>query len=141
LLSPIVRRKNKASASASPLVETKLTTSETLPPKVLTSRQQNNGVIYTPSAKFMSLDIQAFSLNKPLARHEYMRVALKDIPTAIIKYYGLEAIAVNGSVYCDINKGMYGLPQSGILANNDPVIHLKKYGYFQSVHTPGLFTL
>jgi hypothetical protein len=69
-----------------------------------------------------------------------MRVALKDIPTAIIECYGLEAIAVNGFVYCEINNGMYGLPQAGILANNDLVIRLEKYGYVQSPHTPGLFT-
>jgi hypothetical protein len=69
-----------------------------------------------------------------------MRVALKDIPTAIIVYYGLEAIAVNGFVYCEINKGMYGLPQAAILANDDLVFHLEKHGYVQSPHTPGLLT-
>jgi hypothetical protein len=88
----------------------------------------------------MSLDIQDFYLNTPMSRPEYMRVAMKDIPTAINQYYGLNAIAVNGFVYCEISKGMYALPQAGILANDDLVIHLAKYGYIQSPHTPGLFT-
>jgi hypothetical protein len=67
-------------------------------------------------------------------------VSLKDIPKAIIDHYGLAAIAINSFVYCEINKGMYGLPQSGILANDDLIIHLEKDGYVPSAHTPGLFT-
>jgi hypothetical protein len=59
-----------------------------------------NSVISTTGAKFMSLDTQDFYLNTPMAHPEYMRVALKDIPTAIIAYYGLTAIAVNYIVYC-----------------------------------------
>jgi hypothetical protein len=35
---------------------------------------------------------------------------------------------------------MYGLPQAGILANDDLVLHLGHNGYTQSDHTPGLFT-
>jgi hypothetical protein len=35
---------------------------------------------------------------------------------------------------------MYGLPQAGILANINLVIHLEKDGYVQSAHTPGLIT-
>jgi hypothetical protein len=73
-----------------------------------------NNIFSTPGAKFLSLDIQDFHLNPPMARPEYIRVALKDIPTAIIKYYDLAAITINGSVYCEINKGMYGLPQASI---------------------------
>lgn len=98
-----------------------------------------NSVISTPGAKFMSLDIKDFYLNTPMARPEYLRVALKDIPSAIIAHYGLDLLAVNGFVYCEINKGMYGLPQAGILANDDLVIHLRSNGYVQSSTTPGLF--
>jgi hypothetical protein len=88
----------------------------------------------------MSLDIQDFYLNTPIACPEYMHVALKDIPTAIIEYYGLEAIADCGFVYCEMNKGLYGLPQAGILAKDDLVILLEKDCYVQSTHTPCLFT-
>jgi hypothetical protein len=56
-----------------------------------------------------------------MARSEYMRVVLNHIPATVIYIYGLEAIAVNGFVYVEINKGMY---QAGILANDNLVIQL-----------------
>ena len=34
---------------------------------------------------------------------------------------------------------MYGLPQSGILANDCLQAHLLEHGYEQAAHTPGLF--
>jgi hypothetical protein len=43
-----------------------------------------NSVISTPAAEFMTLDIQDFYLNTPMKRAEYVRVALRDIPKAII---------------------------------------------------------
>jgi hypothetical protein len=60
-------------------------------------------------------------------------VALKDRTAA---HHCLDFIIGNGYVYCDINKGMYGLPQAGILANSDLIIHLKHNGY----DTPCLIT-
>jgi hypothetical protein len=49
-----------------------------------TVKQLFNSVISTPGAKFMSRDTHHLYLNTPMARPEYMRVALKDIPPAII---------------------------------------------------------
>jgi hypothetical protein len=69
-----------------------------------------------------------------------MQVALKEIPAAIFAHYRLDLLAVNEFVYCKINKGMYGLPQSGILANDNLFIHLEKDGYVQLPNTPGIFT-
>jgi hypothetical protein len=49
---------------------------------------------------------------------EYMRLQLDIIPDKIIVAYKLRELAMpNGSVYIKIRKGMYGLPQAGILAN------------------------
>eukprot|EP00957_Ditylum_brightwellii_P058094 4405855-Ditylum_brightwellii.AAC.1 len=45
----------------------------------------------------------------------------------------------NGNVYVEIRKGMYGLPQTGKIANNQLVKHLKQYGYRPTKHTPGLW--
>ena len=39
----------------------------------------------------------------------------------------------------EINKGMYGLPQAGILANKLLKKRLAKFGYFEMPHTPGLW--
>ena len=48
-------------------------------------------------------------------------------------------LAHNGYVYCEIWKGMYGLPQSGILANQKLVQRLEPKGYALFKHTPGLW--
>jgi hypothetical protein len=45
----------------------------------------------------------------------------------------------NGFVLVKIQKGMYGLPQSGILAYECLVLHHAKYGYAPVRHTPGLW--
>jgi hypothetical protein len=39
----------------------------------------------------------------------------------------------------EIQKGMYGLPQAGILANKLLKKRLALYGYFEQPHTPGLW--
>ncbi len=48
-------------------------------------------------------------------------------------------MADDGWVYIQINKGMYGLPQAGILANNLLTKRLAAKGYYQCQYTPGLW--
>ena len=43
-------------------------------------------------------------------------------------------------VMVEIRKGMYGLPQAGILANDRLQAHLATHGYVAAKHTPGFFT-
>ena len=43
-----------------------------------------------------------------------------------------------GYVYTEIKKGMYRLPQSGILSNKLLKERLTKYGYNEVAHKPGL---
>jgi len=64
---------------------------------------------------------------------------LKIIPQIFIDQYNLQAEAKNGYVYIKIQKGMYGLPQSGILANKLLKQRLSDEGYHEQPHTPGLF--
>jgi Reverse transcriptase (RNA-dependent DNA polymerase) len=99
-----------------------------------------NSTISTPSARFMCIDIKDFYLNTPMNRAEYMRVPIASIPSKIIAYYNLQQIAHNSNIYVEINKGMYGLPQAGRLANDELVKHLQLHGYHQCRRTPGLFT-
>jgi hypothetical protein len=47
----------------------------------------------------------------------------------------LKALAQDGKVYIEIQKGMYGLPQAGILANELLQPILAKYGYQPTTHT------
>ena len=66
----------------------------------------------------MTLDISNFYLMTPLKRPEYIRMKLADIPQEVIDEYNLQDKATpDGSIHIVANKGMYGLPQAGLLAN------------------------
>jgi hypothetical protein len=69
-----------------------------------------------------------------------MRIPVADIPDDIFHKYKLAGLVYNNYVLVEIRKGMYGLPQAGILAHDRLVDHLAKHGYFPTKHTPGLFT-
>jgi hypothetical protein len=70
-----------------------------------------------------------------------MHLKLSDIPEEIIEEYKLHEIASeDGYVYCKIRKGMYGLPQAGIIAQELLEQCLAKVGYSQSKIIPGLWT-
>ena len=98
-----------------------------------------NSVVSTPGAQFMTNDIQDFYLESEMPRYEYMWIPVKDIPDCIMEQYKLEGLIHNGMILVKIRKGMYGLPQAGILAHERLVKHLSKYDYFPTQHTPGLF--
>jgi hypothetical protein len=97
-----------------------------------------NSVISTPKARYMTLDISNFYLNTPMKRYEYVRIKLTDIPEEVIVEYNLRDKAdENGYVYVEVRKGMYGLPQAGILAQELLEERLAKHGYTQSKIIPG----
>ena len=65
---------------------------------------------------------------------------MTDIPEDVIEHYKLRDIATpKGYVYCKIQKGMYGLPQDGIIAQQLLKGRLEKHGYQQSTTTPQLW--
>ena len=99
-----------------------------------------NSVISTPGAKFANADLANFYLMTPLKRPEYARIRLEDLPEEIITEYKLDEIATpDGWVYILITKGMYGLPQSGAIANELLEKRLNAEGYFQSKIVPGFW--
>ena len=98
-----------------------------------------NSVVSTPGAKFMSIDIKDFYLGTPMARYEYLRIPVKFIPLDIMEQYNLWSLVHNDHVMAEIRKGMYGLPQAGILAYLRLVKHLNSFGYHATANTPGLF--
>ena len=67
-----------------------------------------------------------------------MRMKLSDFPEHIIEQYDLRNKAKNGFVYIEIRRPIYGLPQSGRLANDYLREKLRPAGYFEVKHTPGL---
>ena len=75
-----------------------------------------------------------------MSRYEYMRLKLADMPDDVIEHYTLCNVATPDKyVYCKIRKGMYGLPQAGIIAQDLLAKQLKEHGYSQSETTPGLW--
>ncbi len=69
-----------------------------------------------------------------------MRLCLNIIPDIIIIHYNLcNIVTLNGWVYIKIQKGMYGLPQAGIFANQLLEKPLTTKGYYQCQHTTGLW--
>ncbi len=96
---------------------------------LLTVKLLLNSIISTPNTKFITLDIKDFYLNTPMARYEYMRLRLADMPKDVIAHYKLNEIATpDGYIYCKIQKGMYGLPQAGIIAQQLLEERLEKDG-------------
>jgi hypothetical protein len=77
-----------------------------------------NSIISTPNnVKCIMMDIKDFYLQTPMKRPEYMRLKITDIPDEIIEQYNLKSLVTqDGYVYCEITRGMYGLPQAGIIA-------------------------
>ena len=57
-----------------------------------------------------------------MANYEYMFIPLNQILQEIIDHYNLHNIVHKGKVYVEIRRGMYGLPQAGILAETQ-LIH------------------
>jgi hypothetical protein len=98
-----------------------------------------NSVLSDRNSKFMGMDLKNFYLNTPLDRYEYMRLPIDIIPDEILEQYNLLPMAHKGYIYIEIQKGMYGLPQAGILANKLLKKRLAVHNYFPCVHTPGLW--
>jgi hypothetical protein len=88
---------------------------------------------------YMCADVKKIYLNTLLDRPDYMRLALNIVPQEIIDKYNLLDKANNGYVYIRIDKGVYGLLQAGILANNILVTRLAPHGYHPDEHTHGLW--
>ena len=63
----------------------------------------------------MILDIKNFYLETPLERYEYLRLKLSDIPDDVINEYDLKPKVVDGYVYLEVRRGMYGLPHGGLI--------------------------
>jgi len=108
---------------------------------LLTVKLLLNSVISTVGAKFFTLDIKDFYLNTPMKRFEYMRLKMTDIPDEVIEEYALNDKATpDGFVYVEVRRGMYGLPQAGLLAQELLEERLADEGYYQSEYTPGLWS-
>ena len=108
---------------------------------LLTVKLLLNIVVSTPGAKFMTIDIKYFYLNTPIPRYEYMCLQLCNIPEDVTRHYNLATkVKSDGYVYIEIRHGIYGLPQSGLLAQQLLEKILNAEGYNQDTLVPVLWT-
>jgi hypothetical protein len=108
---------------------------------MLVAKMLFNSVISTKGAHLMTMDIANFYLMTPLHHPEFIQMKLSNIPDEVIKEYKLrEKATTNGTIYIKTKLGVYGLPQSGLLANKLLEKRLNKHGYRQSKLIPGLWT-
>jgi hypothetical protein len=98
-----------------------------------------NITLSTEDAAMMMMDIKNYYLGTPLPRFEYMKMLLSRFPEEIVQKYNLNALTIEGWVYIEIRKGMYGLKQAGLFANQLLQIRLAPFGYYPARHTPGLW--
>jgi hypothetical protein len=98
-----------------------------------------HSTLSTRDAAIMMMYIKNYYLVTPLPRFEYMKIPLSRFPEEIVQKYNLNALAVDSWVYIEIRKGMYGLKQAGLLANQLLQNRLAPFGYYPARHTPGLW--
>ncbi len=84
---------------------------------LLTVKLLINSTISTPNIEYMTTDIKDFYLNTPMAHYEYIWLQVANMLDNVIKHYKLTNLATpDGYVFCEIQKGMCGLPQARIIA-------------------------
>jgi len=94
--------------------------------------------VVSDNAKWMTADISDFYLGTPLPEPEYMQINLRHVDQSVLDTYKLLDYAVNGMLLVRVDKGIYGLPQAGRLAQERLIAHLSNHGYYQT-RTAGLF--
>jgi hypothetical protein len=90
-----------------------------------------NSVISTKDAHFAGTNIKNMYLETPLDWYEYMKMPIALFPTDIIEHYRSNEKVLGGYVYIKIWKGIYRLPQAGVLANKLLKERLAQHRYFE----------
>jgi hypothetical protein len=97
--------------------------------EMLVAKMLFNSVISTKGAYFMTIDISNFYLMTPLHHAEFIHIKLCDIADEVVDEYKLrEKATKDSSVYMRAKRGMYGLPQAGLLATQLLKKCLNKHG-------------
>jgi hypothetical protein len=98
-----------------------------------------NSVLSRKDARFSTIDLKNFYLDTPMLEPEYVCIKVSNIPEEFMKEYNLAGRDRDGWIYFEIRQGCYGLPQSGILANDLLRSHLVAEGFYKAESTPGLW--
>jgi hypothetical protein len=98
-----------------------------------------NSTTSTKGAILLAIDIKTNNVNTQLRRCTCMTINLTLLPQEVIVENNLLDLAHDGRVYIEIHKGMYGLPQSGILENELSQQRLSLDVYHPIEHTHGIW--
>jgi hypothetical protein len=86
-----------------------------------------NSVLSTPGARLGTIDISNFYIQNYLKDYQYMRFHISMIPQELIDEYNLtDIMEADGWCYVEIRKAMYGLKESGFIANQELKVVLGK---------------
>jgi hypothetical protein len=96
-----------------------------------------NAVISEEDTEWMTIDIKDFYLGTTLDRPEYMWIDRWQIPDEIFLKYNITL--VNNKAMVRIDKGIYGLPHAGKIAQERLIKHLATHGFHQTPNTNCLF--
>ena len=112
---------------------------------ITTSKVIWNSKISTRGTRYMCASAGNFYLATLLDRLECMRIPIELVPQEFIDANNLASKIKNGYIYMKIIRGIYGLPQSGVLANkllkqNDSknMITTKSTTHSRTFHTQDL---
>ena len=88
--------------------------------------------VASEDAFWSSIDITDYYLGSPMdeADYQWMYIAVKDIPFDIRQKHDVEIR--NGKACVCIQKGMYGLPNAGLLAQDQLIARLAEDGYHET---------
>ncbi len=82
--------------------------------------------------------MKCFHINTLMEHFEYMHMPNILISQPFMDDYDILCKTKDGFVFMEIRKGIYGLPQTGILANELLKKQLPNFGYYRVPHSPSL---
>lgn len=94
--------------------------------------------VVSEEKQWMTIDIKDYYLGTPLTRPEYIRIPIRMIPHTKMNTHALRPFIDHQSILFEVTKGMYGLPQAGLLAQQRLIAHLAIHDYHET-RTPCLF--
>ena len=110
-----------------------------MPATLSTVKIHLNSVASTPKAKQMTLAIKDFYYGTPRKDFEYGHMALETIPDEIIKQHNLLKMCVNRKAFFEIQKGMPGLKQVGVIAHQGLSNRLELAEHKPCMNSPSLW--
>ena len=76
----------------------------------------------------MFINIKNFYLGTPMKYFQYMRIHKKSIPQEVLDKYDI-IFDNRDFTYVEMRRGMYGLKEAGVIAFDQLVQKLKRFGY------------